>query len=218
MDDKHILAMDEISRLNEKGGKGTTKVQGGKTYTNVVTRVEVFRKHYGMEYGIETAPLFPATGGLFMQAWIKKNGEVYGTGHAYAKAVSAEKGIEKLETTAIGRALASIGLSGGEYASDTEMESWKERYEDSPPPINIDLSGVTAEDLGIAPTEWIQERMENLQTFVVDSKAPTMENFNKRINRIEGDGIFKELGVADNRVYLATKEKLETKLKERLNG
>jgi hypothetical protein len=63
------------------------------------------------------------------KTYIMKGSDVIGSGHAYATSISKEKGLEKLESVSIGRAMASLGLSGGEYASDSEMESWKGRYE-----------------------------------------------------------------------------------------
>ena len=43
--------MEEISSLNETHG---VPQKGGKKYTQVVHRVEVFRKHVGTTYGIQT--------------------------------------------------------------------------------------------------------------------------------------------------------------------
>lgn len=121
-------AMEEISALNTAGAKGTTKVQGGKIYTNVSSRVEVFRKHYGLDYGLDTQ-ISAFEGGVLCKAYIMVGADVVGSGHAYSTNIAKDKSIEKLETTAIGRAMASIGLAGGEYASDVELDSWEERYE-----------------------------------------------------------------------------------------
>lgn len=211
--EKLIKAMDEIAKLNEQGGKGTTKVQGGKTYTNVSARVEVFRKHLGLEYGIETSPLFPAQGGIFMQAWVKDmNGNVIGSGHAYATSVSKEKGIEKLETTAIGRAMASLGLAGGEYASDIEMESWDDRY--SPPPIHMEYG---ADD--VEPEEWMNAKVERLYKYIETPKA-SLEGMAKADTKTRDDPIFKKIideGLDDIRdVYEVAIKDAETKLKKRL--
>lgn len=184
--DKIQEAMAEISGLNEKGGKGTTKVQGGKIYTNVSTRVEVFRKHFGFEYGIETAPLFPHGGGIFMQAWIKKGGEIVGSGHAFSQNITKEKGIEKLETTAIGRALASLGLSGGEYASDVEMETWQERYEE-PKKQNGWMS-----DDEVPPETWLKAKIARMEEFVTKPKS-TVEKLIDGDTATRKDPIFSKL-------------------------
>lgn len=52
------------------------------------------------------------------------------TGHAFGK-VGQEKAFEKIETTAVGRALAFAGyLAGGEIASFDEVKNFVEREED----------------------------------------------------------------------------------------
>ena len=123
-------AMDAIANLEDKN---KVAVKGGKFYTQVVTRVEIFRRQFGLEYGINTQ-ITEFSGGVLARAWIEKTEDsgmtkTVGEGHAYAHEISKEKCIEKLETTAIGRALASIGLSGGEYCSQNELDTYEERYE-----------------------------------------------------------------------------------------
>lgn len=118
-------AMHEVSVLNDAG----IKVQGGKKYTQVVTRVEVLRNNLGVQYAIQTN-ISEFGSGIMARASIKDPGDrEIASGHAYATNIAKEKSIEKLETTAIGRALAALGLSGGEYATQNEMDSHAERYE-----------------------------------------------------------------------------------------
>ncbi len=131
--DKFKNVIDELAKLNEEKG---IAVKGGKKYTQVVTRVEVFRKHFGDEYGINTEVTIGAKGGAIVSAKIIKDGQVYGSGHAYTANISKEKGIEKCESTALGRALASFGLSGGEFSTAEEIETWEERYEE-PAPVHV---------------------------------------------------------------------------------
>jgi hypothetical protein len=118
--------MEEISALNESHG---IRVKGGKKYTQVVHRMETFRKFYELEYGVNT-DIREFMGGALCKAKITIADFIIGSGHAFSASLSDEKSIEKLETTAIGRALASIGLSGGEYASINEIDTWEERYKD----------------------------------------------------------------------------------------
>lgn len=128
MIDKIQKAMAEVAKLNDDG----IKVQGGKKYTQVVTRVEVFRKHFGYDYAINT-DIKPFGTGFLVKATVSTlSGEQIGSGHSYATSIQKEKSIEKLETTAIGRALASCGLSGGEYCTQDEIDTHQERYE----PVN----------------------------------------------------------------------------------
>lgn len=158
-------AMDEIAKLNDAGGKGTVKLQG-KTYTNVSTRVEVFRRHLGLDLGIETEVLFPVKG-IMMIARVKdKEGFIIGSGHAYTDNLAKDKSLEKLESVAVGRAMASLGLSGGEYASDSEMESWQARY--NPPAIHVDLG----ED-DVPPGDWLKEKIKILEAYPKKPRSTT---------------------------------------------
>ncbi len=203
MENKLALAMEEIANLPDKK---KVAVKGGKLYTQVVTRVEMFRKHLGMEYGIDSQ-ISAFEGGVLCKAYVTKGPDVLGAGHAYTSGISGEKSLEKLESTAIGRAMASIGLSGGEYASDTEMETWKGRYEKEPEQKCVSET---------PPGQWIQERMVNLQAFVYDSKAPTQVNFDKRAGKIEESDIFTKVSDANKAVWTQTKASLQDALTDRI--
>ena len=209
-------AMQEIADLNDKGGKGTVNLKG-KTYTSVATRVQVFRKHFGTSVGIQTKPHYPAAGGVMMLTEIveKETGFVLATGEAYTHTVSKEKGIEKLASVAVGRALACLGLSGGEYASDNEIESWPERYDHG---IHPSPSEVTAKDLGKTPREWLEERLKNLEQFAntCPLNKGTMELFDKRCKKIGTDSIYGELTQEDVDFGETVMIKLGNFLKERL--
>lgn len=100
----------------------------GKQYLQVVHRVNLFRESYGLAYSIETEILVDDGTRVLMVAYIKDNdGRVVGKGHAEeirnAGPVNRTSAIENCETSAIGRALANIGLAGNEYASAFEMEN-----------------------------------------------------------------------------------------------
>lgn len=124
--EKLIEAMSLVGSMHDK----STPIKGGKKYTKVVHRVEAFRKFFGLDYGIVTYVSEFASGFLAnAQIIVTSTREVVGMGHAWSSSLAKEKSLEKLETTAIGRALASIGLGGDEYASDTEIETFDERYE-----------------------------------------------------------------------------------------
>jgi hypothetical protein len=187
-------AMDEIAAMNEKGGKGTTKVKGGKTYTNVSTRVEVFRKYLGLEYGLDTQHIFTQNGGVMFKATVKKGDFIVAAGTAYSNSISKDKGIEKLESTAIGRCMAALGLSGGEYASENEMESWEERYDNpqnEPPPIHMDMG---ADD--ISAESWMNSQKEIL-TNELDRPKSTLETLLDKYETAKNDAIYKNLNTGE---------------------
>lgn len=96
----------------------------GKEYAPVSTRVEQLHKDH-KECSINTETTF-TDGVVITKATITFDGRSF-TGHSYGK-VGAEKAFEKLETVAVGRALAFAGyLSGGEIASYDEMEQFVDK-------------------------------------------------------------------------------------------
>jgi len=122
-------AMQEVNNLNQTDG---VDQRGGKKYTMVSTRVEAFRKAFGMEYGIETDIISYNGDNVIAKAVIKnKDGMIIGSGYAEeirgSSNVNKTSAIENCETSAVGRALASIGLHGGQYASINEVEQAQQK-------------------------------------------------------------------------------------------
>ena len=128
-------AVIELTEHNKTHG---VIMKGGKKYTMVKDRVEIFRKFFELDLGIETSIEYCDDTFVRMKAVVTEtqrhyNGEHYtdhirviGSGHAEelrgSTNVNKTSALENAETGAIGRALASIGLAGGEYASANEME------------------------------------------------------------------------------------------------
>ena len=201
-------AMDQVADLNEKHG---IPVQGGKKYTQVVHRVEVFRRNFGLEYGIDTQ-ISQLEGGILCKAYVMKGQDVIGTGHAFSSGLSGKKNLEKLETTAIGRAMACLGLSGGEYASDTEMETWEERYQEKQTIAN-----------GIAPVqkladknlnEWWKTKLSGIKTYATYKNA-TIERLDDQWNKLQYSEEFEALtedqqGVLNNQ-YDSTRLQIQNR-------
>lgn len=116
--------MADVTKANDQGLDFR-----GKKYTVVSARVEIFRKHFGAHLGIETDIVaFGKLKGepIVMSATIKDaSGFIVGKGHAWEVIgegnVNRTSALENAETSAIGRALASLGIHGGEYASANEL-------------------------------------------------------------------------------------------------
>ena len=117
--------MAKVAELNKSHG---VKQRGGKMYTQVVHRMEAFRQVFGTEFGVDTTVLVDDGNKVVIKAIItNSDGMVIGSGMAEEIRgqghVNTTSALENAETSAIGRALASIGLAGGEYASANEMEA-----------------------------------------------------------------------------------------------
>jgi hypothetical protein len=126
MDERLAKAMEEIQRQKEEHGVDIH----GKLYSMVQDRIEIFRRTFGTEYGINTSIDY-AEGfgkGAVVVATAKittAGGVIVASGHACefvgSSRFTSHSPVEVAETSAIGRALASFGLHGGEYASADEI-------------------------------------------------------------------------------------------------
>ena len=117
--------MDAVAELHRSHG---VKQKGGKLYTQVVHRMEAFRKIHGTDFGIDTKILVDDGKRVVVKAVITdKDGRIIGSGMAEEirgqGRVNTTSALENGETSSIGRALASLGLSGGEYASANEVDA-----------------------------------------------------------------------------------------------
>lgn len=106
----------------------------GKQYAQVKDRLQEFRKANPAAL-IETLPTFQEDGVVLFKARIltdKANpNSAEASGHAFGNVGKGEKSFEKLETIAVGRALALLGYaSDGEIASSEEMEEFLAQKEE----------------------------------------------------------------------------------------
>lgn len=128
-----IKMLDAAKAENAHG----IEVRRGKKYTTAAIRVEVLRRHLGGEVGIATEIVHwgveQGTPIVVKATVTDATGRILATGHAEEirgkGQVNATSALENAETSAIGRALASLGLSGGEFASANEMEGVERKRE-----------------------------------------------------------------------------------------
>jgi hypothetical protein len=129
MTNKFQTAMDYVADLNKSHG---VMQRGGKQYTEVAKRVEAFRTVFGGEYGIDTDIIHNDGQTVVVKATVwDRDGFVVGSGLAEeirgSSHITKTSAVEVCETSAIGRALASMGMHGGQYASANEMEGVKRK-------------------------------------------------------------------------------------------
>lgn len=143
-----IDAMKAVNDLNRTHG---VTQRGGKKYTEVFVRVEQFRMAFGEHMGIDTEILVDDGKRVVVKAIVTHKGQTIGSGMAEeirgSSNVNKTSALENCETSAIGRALASLGLHGGSYASANEiaavsrkekaMEEQRSGQDDRTPQISV---------------------------------------------------------------------------------
>tara|TARA_A100001201_G_C4078563_1_gene198158 strand:- start:221 stop:925 length:705 start_codon:yes stop_codon:yes gene_type:complete len=137
----HKAVMSEADKITATAG---VKVKGNKKYLMVKDRVEIFRRHYGLNLGIDTTVLHIDENVVRVQAKIiDANNKVIGSGLAEevrsSSHITKTSALEVCESSSIGRALSSIGLHGGEYASAEEMISAVQQQEKVKDTLQDDL-------------------------------------------------------------------------------
>ena len=111
----------------------------GKKYTTVAKRNELLRREFGVDVKVKTRVKHLAESVVIMETkiYFKLDGkwELIANGFAEEMRQSSEinkySALENAETSSIGRALANLGLSGGEFASVNEVENNKKQQQQS---------------------------------------------------------------------------------------
>lgn len=95
-----------------------------ETYVPVHVRVMDARREHKDKLTIKTSiTMYPEQSSALVCAEVLLNGNLLATGHAIATDLDEEKGLEKAESVAVGRALAFAGYSAdSSIASTEEME------------------------------------------------------------------------------------------------
>ena len=173
-------AMDLVADLNKSHG---VTQRGGKKYTMVAQRIEAFRLTFGGDYGIETKIVHVDDRSVIVQCDIKdKDGFVVASGIAEeirgSTTVNKTSAVENCHTSAAGRALAMLGLSGGEFASANEMEAVGRKEEA--------LKAIVKTTPAAAAIIPIDERVDTLIAFYencdADKFAAAENKYKKMIN------------------------------------
>lgn len=209
--------MDFVNELNKSHG---VTQRGGKKYTQVVHRMEAFRRFLGLDYGVDTQIMVDDGHRVVIKAVITDSNhnqigsgmaeEIRGQGH-----VNTTSALENAETSAIGRALSSIGLAGGEYASSNEMDAVTRKSEaikSSPAPAAQPTPPAPAEQ-SAEPSEW-EALLREIDVKLKNTKT------HKELLDFMGGGHFKErmaaMQAADPDKYEIAKDmlvRMNTKLK-----
>lgn len=123
-----MISLDgsDLSELDDAGKEAAGMILMHKRwYWQVAPRLNAFKKS-NPTISVHTEIITLESTHCVMQArLVDENGLIHGIGHsleAHAdRGVNATSYLENAETSAVGRALASVGWSGGEYASAEEL-------------------------------------------------------------------------------------------------
>jgi hypothetical protein len=201
--------MDAVAELHKSHG---VKQKGGKLYTQVVHRMEAFRKHHGTDFGVDTSILVNDGKKVVVKAIITdKDGRTVGAGMAEEirgqgyfelgdkRNINTTSALENAETSAIGRALSSLGLAGGEYASANEMDAVVRKtkaLEETPPKEvkeqEIDPAPQTDQSPAQYSLEESQAAHSRLSSAIANSESIKYNSDAEKGRIIYLQGIFRE--------------------------
>lgn len=111
--------------MNAKAMTGVVEIHG-RQYETVALRVQKFRELHGLDLSLSTEIVHRDAQCVVMRATIRKGDEILATGHAEeyrdSSTINKTSALENCETSAIGRALAALGLGGTEFATADELK------------------------------------------------------------------------------------------------
>lgn len=165
----------------------------GKSYTQVSTRINVFRKFFPTA-SIETLITHNDDVRVIIQTKISIEDKVIATGYAEeirgdGNYINQTSAVENCETSSIGRALSNIGLGGSEYASSNEVENAISQQQNNNPKTN---------NQNYQNQNTYQKQYQYSQDFSVLINAGLKIIDTGDILTIAGEGIFEKKSIIKN--------------------
>lgn len=165
----------------------------GKSYTQVSTRINVFRKFFPTA-SIETLITHNDDVRVIIQTKISIEDKVIATGYAEeirgdGNYINQTSAVENCETSSIGRALSNIGLGGSEYASSNEVENAISQQQNNNPKTN---------NQNYQNQNTYQKQYQHSQDFSVLINAGLKIIDTGDVLTIAGEGIFEKKSIIKN--------------------
>lgn len=142
----------------------TVKISGGAEYAKVADRIKMFREDCP-QGSIKTTPTLLPDGQIMFNAEVIKDRSNEHSAIATGNAIGVNKGVkafEKIESIAVGRALAMLGYcADGEIATSEEMEEFQE-YQKTKQDELVEKLKSKVDDI---------KTVEELRTFFAENKG-----------------------------------------------
>lgn len=172
----------------------------GKSYTQVSTRINIFRKYFPTA-SIETLITYNDDIRVIIQTKISLNDKVIATGYAEevrgdGNYINQTSAVENCETSSIGRALSNLGLGGSEYASANELENALAQQEQIKQNNNQRTTNQQTYQPQRQTNQKRQYQHQNDFTNLINAGLQVIDNGDVLI--VSGDGIFEKKTIIKN--------------------
>ena len=186
-----------VSCINDfkKSLKGQTIKIHNNDYATVALRIGIFRRNLGTTAAISTSVLFHDDKKVIVKAEIFIDGKLISTGLAEelrsASRINQTSALENAETSAVGRALAMLGLTNDRIASAEEVSAAIVQQDKQLTTALSELDKVS--HLG-SYKSWLtdnQKLMQSVRTNNPIAYNEFLEKFNKIKSKLETNGVIK---------------------------
>ena len=190
-DDKLVSCINDF----KKSLNGQTIKIHNNDYATVALRIGIFRRNLGTAAAISTQLVHQDDKKVIVKAEVFIDGKLVSTGIAEelraASRINQTSALENAETSAVGRALAMLGLTNDRIASAEEVSAAIVQQDKQLTSALTELDKVS--HLG-SYKSWITNNQKLMQTVKVNNPVAYnefLEKFNKIKNKLETNGVIK---------------------------
>ena len=190
-DDKLVSCINDF----KKSLNGQTIKIHNNDYATVALRIGIFRRNLGTSAAISTSIVFQDDKKVIVKAEVFIDGNLISTGLAEelraASRINQTSALENAETSAVGRALAMLGLTNDRIASAEEVSAAIVQQDEQLTTALTELDKVS--HLG-SYKSWLTNNQKLMQTVKVNNPIAYsffLEKFNKIKNKLETNGVIK---------------------------
>ena len=190
-DDKLVSCINDF----KKSLNGQTIKIHNNDYATVALRIGIFRRNLGTSAAISTSIVFQDDKKVIVKAEVFIDGNLISTGLAEelraASRINQTSALENAETSAVGRALAMLGLTNDRIASAEEVSAAIVQQDEQLTTALTELDKVS--HLG-SYKSWITDNQKLMQTVRTNNPVAYnefLEKFNKIKNKLETNGVIK---------------------------